>query len=365
VSDVTRTTETATPTRDDVAPEAAAAVKAVKAKARRRYPAAAGVAVVALLLFGAGVAWSVAIGPTPLSLGTIVSGVLLGGHSTNAAIIHGIRLPRAVVGALVGANSAVSGVIMQAVTENPLGAPEILGVSAGAALLAVAAVTVAPSLAGVSVVILAFVGAAVCGVLVLMMAGLGRGRTDPVRIALAGVTLTTLIFSITQTMIIFYDNATSAIFHWIVGGVNTATWHDSRTVLPWTIVGLVGAMALAGRLNVLGLGEDLARGLGARVTQIRVLGAVLVIVLAGSAVAVAGPITFIGLVVPHIVRRLVGPNHYVVIPISAIVGANVLIYADIVSRYINPPSEVPSGVVTALVGAPYFIYLARRKKVGR
>jgi ferric citrate transport system permease protein len=333
------------------------------AKAGTRYPAAAGVTFAALLLFVAGIAWSVAIGPTPMSVGTIVGGVLLGGHSTNAAIIHGIRLPRAVVGALVGANSGVSGVIMQAVTENPLGAPEILGVNAGAAFLAVAVITIVPSFGGVSLVLLAFVGASVCGVLVLMMAGLGRGRTDPVRIALAGVTLTTLIFSITQAMILFYDNATSAIFHWIVGGVNTATWVDARTILPWTIVGLLGAVALAGKLNVLGLGEDLARGLGENVTRIRVLGAVLVVVLAGSAVAVAGPITFIGLVVPHIVRRLVGPNHYVVIPICAIVGADVLVYADILSRYVNPPDEVPSGVVTALVGAPYFIYLARRKKV--
>jgi ferric citrate transport system permease protein len=352
----------AAPVRDDdVTPDTAPAAGALT---RSRY-AAAVVTLVALALFLAGVAWSVAIGPTPLSLGTIVSGVLLGGHSTNAAIIHGIRLPRAVVGALVGTNSAVSGVIMQAITENPLGAPEILGVSAGAALLAVAAFTVLPSLAGVSVVILAFAGAAICGGLVLATAGLGRGRSDPVRIALAGVTLTTLIFSITQAMILFYEPSTAAIFHWIVGGVNNGTWDDSTTVLPWTIVGMVGAMALAGKLNILGLGEDLARGLGEHVQRIRLLGALLVIVLAGSAVAVAGPITFIGLVVPHIVRRLVGPNHFVVIPICAIVGADVLIYADIASRYINPPSEVPSGVVTALVGAPYFIYLARRKKVGR
>jgi iron complex transport system permease protein len=359
-----RATQSVTPAEADLTPATAAtAATAAKPKMRTRYAGAVGVTIVALLLFAAGVAWSVAIGPTPLSVGTIVSGVLLGGHSANATIIHGIRLPRAVLGALVGANSAVSGVIMQAVTENPLGAPEILGVTAGAALLSVAAATMLPALAGVSAVILAFVGAAVCGVLVLMMAGLGRGRTDPVRIALAGVTLTTLIFSITQTMIIFYDAATSAIFHWIVGGVNTATWHDSRIILPWTIIGLVGAMALAGKLNILGLGEDLARGLGEHVTRIRVLGAVLVIVLAGSAVSVAGPITFVGLVVPHIVRRLAGGNHYVVIPLCAIVGADVLIYADIVSRYINPPSEVPSGVVTALVGAPYFVYLARRKKV--
>ena len=363
MSNTTRTSEPATPAHGEVTPERAKAT--LRARVRTRYPAVFGVTFVALALFVAGVAWSVAIGPTPMSLGTIISGVLLGGHSTNAAIIHGIRLPRALVGALVGGNSAVSGVIMQAITENPLGAPEILGVSAGAAFLAVAAITMVPTLAGVSIVLLAFVGAAVCGVLVLMMAGLGRGRTDPVRIALAGVTLTTLVFSITQAMILFYENTTSAILHWIVGGVNNANGADGRTLLPWTIIGLAGAIALAGKLNVLGLGEDLARGLGENVTRIRVLGAVLVVVLAGSSVAIAGPITFIGLVVPHIVRRLVGPNHYVVIPICAIVGADVLVYADILSRYINPPDEVPSGVVTALVGAPYFIYLARRKKVSR
>jgi ferric citrate transport system permease protein len=360
MSHVTQPTETTPPPGNEVTPEAAAR----RARTKTRYSAAAGVTFAALLLFVGGVAWSVAIGPTPVSLGTIVTAVLLGGHSTNASIIHGIRLPRAVVGALVGANSAVSGVIMQVITENPLGAPEILGVNAGAAFVAVLALTFVPALVGVSVMVLAFVGAAACGVLVLMTAGLGRGRADPVRIALAGVTLTTLIFSLTQAMILYKDNATSAIMRWIVGGVNEGSWHDARTILPWTIIGIVGAMVMAGRLNLLGLGEDLARGLGARVNQIRVLGAVLVVVLAGSAVAVAGPITFIGLIVPHIVRRLVGPNNFVVIPISAIVGADVLIFADIVSRYINPPSEVPSGVVTALIGAPYFIYLARRKKVG-
>jgi iron complex transport system permease protein len=348
-------------------PAAAPADKGAAAKAgpKTRYSAAAGVALAGVALFLAGVAWSVSIGPTPLTLGAIVSGILFGGQSSSAAIIQGIRLPRAVVGGLVGANSAVSGVIMQVITANPLGAPEILGVSAGAALLAVSAITVAPALGGVSVVVLAFVGAAACGLLVLITAGLGRGRTDPVRLALAGVTLTALLTSVTQAMILFYDSTTSAILHWIVGGVNTANWADARTVLPWTIAGMIGAIALAGKLNILGLGEDLARGLGEHVVRIRVLGAALVIVLAGSAVAVAGPITFVGLVVPHIVRRLVGANNYVVIPICAVIGANVLVYADIASRYINPPSEVPSGVVTALVGAPFFIYLARRKKVGR
>ncbi|HZC53917.1 MAG TPA: iron ABC transporter permease [Mycobacterium sp.] len=329
---------------------------------RIRYPAAALVATVSLGLLAVGIGWSVAIGPTHLGVGAIVTGVLFGGHTTGAAIIHGIRLPRALLGAVVGSSSAVAGAIMQAVTANPLGSPEILGVNAGAAVVAVASLTFVPWLAGLSLIALAFVGAAAAGLLVLIMSGIGRGRSDPVRIALAGVTLTTLIFSVAQGMIILHDPATSALFHWLVGGVNDGTWHDIGTALPWMIVGLGGAMALAGKLNLLGLGEDTARGLGAKIGQIRLIGAALVVVLAGSAVAVAGPITFVGLIVPHIVRRLVGVNHYVVIPLCALVGATMLVYADIVSRYIDPPAEVPSGVVTALVGAPYFVYLARRQK---
>jgi iron complex transport system permease protein len=332
---------------------------------RTRYSMAVLVTIVSLALLAIGLVWSVSIGPTPMSIGAIAGSVLFGGHSTTAVIVRGIRLPRAVLGMLVGANSAVSGSIMQNVTANPLGAPDILGINAGAAFVAVASLTFVPQLAGFSLITLAFVGATACGVLVLVTAGLGRGRSDPIRIALAGVTLTTLVFSVMQAMIIFVDPSTSALFHWLVGGVNDATWHDVTTVLPWAAVGLCGAMALAGKLNLLGLGEDLARGLGARVGQIRVLGAAIVIVLAGSSVAVAGPIAFIGLIVPHIVRRLVGVNNYVVIPLCALIGANMLVYADIISRYINPPSEVPSGLVTALVGAPVFIYLARRQKAAR
>ena len=329
-----------------------------------RFGAAAVVAVVSLALLTVGIGWSVAIGPTRVGLGSIVGGVLLGGHSTAAQIVHGIRLPRALLAALVGGNSAVAGSVMQSITGNSLGAPEILGVNAGAALVAVAAVTYATQLAGVSTVVLAFVGAAIAGALVLILAGLGRGRTDPVRLALAGVTMTALLLSITQTLIIFSDDSAESVFHWIVGGVNLGSWLDVHTILPWTVIGIAGSLAIAAKLNILGLGEDLARGLGVHIGRVRLMGALLVVVLAGSAVAVAGPITFVGLIVPHIVRRFVGANHYVVLPLCAVVGAAMLVYADIASRYINPPAEVPSGVVTALVGAPFFIYLARRQKLG-
>jgi ferric citrate transport system permease protein len=347
------------------APTPAARQEAEPAGQRSRHRTAALVALAALAVLVGGIVWSVSIGPVDVGLGGIVSGIIGTGHSTGAVIVNGIRLPRALLAVLVGANCAVAGVIMQGITANPLGAPEILGINSGAALVAVASITFVPALAGVSLIALAFVGAALCGLVVLVMAGLGRGRTDPVRLALAGVTMTALLASVTQAMIIFYDNSADSVFHWIVGGVNLATWPDVHTILPWAIAGLVVAMGLAGKLNLLGLGEDLARGLGAHIGRIRVVGALCVIVLAGSAVAVAGPILFIGLIVPHIVRRLVGSNNYLVIPISAIVGAVLLVYADNASQYINPGAQVPSGVVTAVLGAPVFIYLARRQKVAR
>jgi iron complex transport system permease protein len=333
-------------------------------RSESHYRAALLTGVVTLVALAIGVGWGVSIGPIHVGLSSIVGGVLGTDHSTAGVIVHGIRLPRLLLAILVGANCAVGGVVMQGVTANPLGAPEILGVNSGAALVAVASLTFVPALAGFSVIALAFVGAAAAGLIVLVMAGLGRGRTDPVRLALAGVTMTMLLTSVSQAMIIFYDNQTANVFHWIVGGVNLATWHDVRVVLPWTVVGLAGMMALAGKLNLLALGEDLARGLGVRINRIRLVGTLLVIVLAGSAVAVAGPIMFLGLVVPHIVRRLVGSNNYLVIPLSALVGACLLTYADICSRYIDQSAQVPSGVVTAVLGAPVFIYLARRQQAG-
>lgn len=319
------------------------------------------VALVSLALLVAGLFWSLSLGSQRIGLAVILTALLGGGPQE--LIVRTIRLPRALLSATVGGNMAIAGVVMQGVTGNPLAAPEILGVSAGAAIAVIAWITLFPSLVGPSVVLVAMLGAAAAGLTVLVLAGMGRGRTGNVRLALAGVTVTTLLLSTTQGLVIFHENSTEAVFFWLVGGVNFAQWSDITTVLPWAVVGMLGAFAMAGSLNLLAVGEDVARGLGQRVELVRAAGAVLVIVLAGASVAVAGPIVFIGLVVPHIVRRLVGNNHAVVLPLSALVGAVLLMYADIGSRYVNPPYEVPAGVVTALIGAPFFVYLARKQKV--
>jgi ABC-type Fe3+-siderophore transport system permease subunit len=315
-----------------------------------------------LILLAVGVAWALSIGSQHISLSRL-PGAIFKADQPDELILQSIRLPRVVLALCVGAALAVAGALMQAVAANPLAAPEIMGVNAGAVLVVVLAVTVFPSLSGAPTILLSFGGAAVAGVSVMLLAGSGRGRVSPVRLALAGVTASSLLISLTQVLIIFDENSTDSVLFWLVGGVNFAAWQDIRNLLPWLVVGLAGAFAMARSLNLLALGDDMARGLGQNVERTRLLGSVLVILLCGAAVSVAGPVAFIGLIVPHIIRRLVGSSYAVLLPLCALGGALLVLYADIVSRYVKPPFEVPAGVVTALIGAPIFIYLARRQKV--
>jgi iron complex transport system permease protein len=315
-----------------------------------------------LILLLVGLAWALSIGSQHISLSRL-PGAIFKADTPEELIIQSIRLPRVVLAFCVGAALAVAGALMQAVAANPLAAPEIMGVNAGAVLVVVLAVTVVPSLSGAPTILLSFGGAAAAGVSVMLLAGSGRGRVSPVRLALAGVTASSLLISLTQVLIIFDENSTDSVLFWLVGGVNFAAWQDIRNLLPWLILGLAGAFSMARSLNLLALGDDMARGLGQNVERTRLLGSALVIVLCGAAVSVAGPVAFIGLIVPHIIRRLVGSNYAVLLPLCALGGAALVLYADIVSRYVKPPFEVPAGVVTALIGAPIFIYLARRQKV--
>ncbi|WP_433161906.1 FecCD family ABC transporter permease [Kribbella sp. CA-247076] len=315
-----------------------------------------------LVLVVAGLVWGLAIGSQQISL-TRLPGAIFRADEPDELIVQSIRLPRVVLALCVGAALAVAGALMQAVAANPLAAPEIMGVNAGAVFVVVLAITVVPSLSGAPTILLAFGGAAAAGVSVMLLAGSGRGRVSPVRLALAGVTASSLLISLTQVLIIFDENSTDSVLFWLVGGVNFAGWQDIRNLLPWLVVGLLGAFALARSLNLLALGDDMARGLGQNVERTRMFGSALVIVLCGAAVSVAGPVAFIGLVVPHILRRLVGSSYTVLLPLCAVAGGVLVLYADIVSRYVKPPFEVPAGVVTALLGAPIFVYLARRQKV--
>ncbi|GAB2609576.1 FecCD family ABC transporter permease [Kribbella endophytica] len=309
-----------------------------------------------------GVAWALSIGSQHISLARL-PGAIFRANEPDELIIQSIRLPRVVLALCVGAALAVAGALMQAVAANPLAAPEIMGVNAGAVLVVVLAITIVPSLSGAPTILLAFGGAAAAGVSVMLLAGSGRGRVSPIRLALAGVTASSLLISLTQVLIIFDENSTDSVLFWLVGGVNFAAWQDVRNLLPWLAIGLAGAFSMARPLNLLALGDDMARGLGQNIERTRIIGSTLVIVLCGAAVSVAGPVAFIGLIVPHIMRRLVGSNYAVLLPLCAVGGGVLVLYADVLSRYVKPPFEVPAGVVTALIGAPIFVYLARRQKV--
>jgi iron complex transport system permease protein len=315
-----------------------------------------------LVVVVVGVAWALSIGSQQISL-TRLPGAIFKADQPDELIIQSIRLPRVVLALCVGAALAVAGALMQAVAANPLAAPEIMGVNAGAVLVVVLAITIVPSLSGAPTILLAFGGAAAAGISVMMLAGSGRGRISPIRLALAGVTASSLLISLTQVLIIFDENSTDSVLFWLVGGVNFAAWQDIRNLLPWLVLGLAGSFAMARPLNLLALGDDMARGLGQNIERTRMLGSALVIVLCGAAVSVAGPVAFIGLIVPHIMRRLVGSSYTVLLPLCALGGGVLVLYADILSRFVKPPFEVPAGVVTALIGAPIFVYLARRQKV--
>jgi iron complex transport system permease protein len=325
----------------------------------------------ALLAFGVftalaigGFIWSVSIGPEHIPVWTIVKGTFVQGHDTKQLIVHLIRLPRALLAVLAGGSFAVAGAVMQSLTRNPLGSPDILGVNNGAAVTVALVSVIIPSLGGVNIIFLALAGGTFAALLVFGIARFGRGGISPVRVALAGVTISLLAFAIMQGILIVWSQNSELFFFWLVGGVTYATWQDIHIAYPFIVAGLVMAMLLARRLNILALGDDVARGLGQNVGRTRLLAGTCVVLLAGAAVGVAGPVAFLGLIVPHIVRRVLGyTNHFVVLPVCFIAGAALLLYADIVARHLNTHVETPAGVVVAPIGALLFIYLSRREKL--
>jgi ferric citrate transport system permease protein len=274
-------------------------------------------------------------------------------------IVRTIRLPRAVVAALIGANLAVAGTIMQAVTRNPLASPQIFGINSGAALVVVATIVFIPRLTPAQLVFSAFAGAALGAWIVYSMAMAG-GRFTPVKLALAGMSVSMLLSAVTEGLVVMHDQKTQNVLFWMAGSVDGGDWNDVAVLLPWTLIGLIAALLLSRSWNVLAMGEEVASGLGLRIGALRLAAGGLVVMLAGASVAVAGPIGFIGLVIPHIVRALVGTDHRFVLPVAALLGAALLLYADVASRYISYPFESPVGIVTAFIGAPFFLYLIRK-----
>lgn len=281
--------------------------------------------------------------------------------SQSDIIIRTLRVPRAIVAALVGACLAVAGAIMQGLTRNPLAEPGILGINAGAALAVVGGIFFfgISSLSGYAV--FAFVGAGVTAGVVYGLGSLGRGGMSPLRITIAGAAMMTLLTSLTTAVLIVNRQTLEQIRFWLAGSVAGRDLELLLQVLPYMAAGLLLALAMARQITTLALGDDVATGLGQRTGLTKAAAAVAVVLLAGSAVAIAGPVAFVGLIVPHLIRFFVGVDYRWILPYAAIAGAILLVWSDVASRLVLSPQEIPVGVTTALIGAPFFIYLARYK----
>lgn len=279
-------------------------------------------------------------------------------------VVFTFRLPRILVAFMVGAALATSGAIMQGITRNPLADPYLLGVSGGAGLVAVA-VIVWLSNVPISVLPFAtFAGGLVTAVLIYGLAW-KRGGSSPMRLILVGIALASVVGSLTTIMLVFGNiNQVQQAYVWLTGSVYGRTWEHVQALAGWLLILLPAAFLSARWLNSLGLGDDAARGLGLRVERQRVILLVISVALAAGAVAVAGTIGFVGLVAPHVTRRLVGPSHEGLLPVSALFGGALLVLADLVGRWVIAPSEMPIGVITAIIGAPYFLYLLYRGRNG-
>lgn len=316
----------------------------------------------AALIFG--LAWSVSVGAANIELATVWRAVFAyNPEETAHQIIQEVRLPRVVIGAMVGASFAVAGAIMQGMTRNPLASPSIMGLNAGAAFFLVLAFVLLPGMSYTGLIIVSFFGAGFGAALVFGIGSLSRGGLTPVKVALAGAAVSALLASMTSGMVIYFNLAQDVLFY-TAGGVQGTRWEQVRLMLPWFAVAMVGGLALSRSVTLLSLGEEVAKGLGLQTGLVKALLTLVVLLLAGASVAVAGGVGFVGLVVPHVARFLVGLDYRLIIPSSALLGALLLVLADLGARMVSPPFETPVGLITALVGVPFFLYLARRDERG-
>ncbi len=279
-------------------------------------------------------------------------------------VVDSFRLPRIVLAFLVGAALAASGAIMQGITRNPLADPYLLGVSGGAGLVAVSLIVWFKTIPISLLPFASFAGALIAAGAIYLFAW-KKGSTTPIRLILIGIAVQSLVSAVTTVMLVF-GNITDVqqAYVWLTGSVNGRKWDHVYVLGAWLIVCLPLALISARSLNLLNLGDDTAKGLGLRVEGQRGLLLILSVALAAAAVAVSGTIGFVGLVAPHIARRLVGPSHEGLLPISAILGGALVMLADLIGRAVIAPSELPVGIVTAMIGAPYFVYLLYRSRNG-
>lgn len=315
----------------------------------------------ALLVLLLGIFASLIYGAADIPFSSILTAFTTFDGSTQHLIILTMRLPRLLTATLVGASLAVAGALMQGLTQNPLAEPGILGIESGAALAIVIVIFGFGISSSTLITFVALFGALVAALTVYFLGSLGTGGATPLNITVAGAALTAMLSSITAGVLILSDRALEEIRFWLAGSLAGRDFNLFLTVMPWMIVGLLTAFALGRQLNALSLGEAIAQSLGQQTARVKVIITITVVILAGTSVALAGPIGFIGLVMPHISRGIVGLDYRIVLPFSALLGASMLVWADLGARSLLRPQEIPVGIIMSLLGTPFLLYLVRRR----
>jgi iron complex transport system permease protein len=317
--------------------------------------------ILGICLFGVSFTLSIALGQTPIPLTTTFNAIFqYDPDSTEHVIITTTRISRAVIATVIGASLAIAGALMQALTRNPLADPTVFGINAGALFFIVFVVSFLSVTSLTHLMWMGFLGAAVAAILVYFLGSLGRDGLSPLKIVLAGSAISALFISFTQGMLVLNEHNLEGVLFWLSGSVAGRTLDMLKPILPFMLGAVVLAFLLGRSINILTTGEDIAKGLGQRTLLVKILIGVIVVILSGGSVAVGGSIGFIGLIIPHIVRSLVGMDYRWIVPYCALLGASLLLLADVAARFIIMPQEMPIGVMTAFIGTPFFIYIARK-----
>jgi iron complex transport system permease protein len=312
-----------------------------------------------LILLALAILASLMVGASGLPLDRSLRALFVWDGSPDHALVFDVRLPRAAMAILVGANLAIAGVLIQTLTRNPLASPQTFGINAGAALAIVIVLIALPALGAWGSVLPAFVGAAAVGF--IMWALSLSGAINTMKLALAGISIQLVLAALVQAILIA-NNAAQDVVYWLAGSVSAAQWSRIAIIAPFTIIGVSAAIAAGRHFGLLALDSTTGTSLGQNGRLVGASAAGLVVILAGSAVAVSGPIGFVGLIVPHVVRRLAGEDQRTLLMLSAIAGPLLLVTADLLGRLITYPAEVPVGIVTALIGAPAFLFITWRQR---
>ncbi len=305
-----------------------------------------------------GVMMSIMKGSVEIPPEEIWQGLMGSGAGTHEQILRNIRLPRTIVAALVGVNLSLSGAILQAVMKNPLADPHIIGISSGAGLAGIFVMLIFPA-AGWAITPVAFLGAMGAALLIYILAW--KNGIRPIRIILAGVAVSAFLGAGISALMIFYSDRVHGALMWMIGGLSARSWPHVDIIWPYALAGTLLAFLGARHLNILQLGDEIAKGLGLRVELTRILMTALAALLAASAVSVVGLLGFVGLIVPHAARLIIGSDHRFLLPGAALLGIAVVTFSDTFARTVVAPTELPVGIIMAILGAPFFLFLLRRE----